>query len=81
MNSNVNFAARAVTIFVAVLVAALVVNYVGSLLLYDELRMALDADALIALIAAIISYFRALQAHIAQLEQRIDALERKAANR
>lgn len=78
---NPDFLSRAGSVFFAALLAAVVVNYFGSLFLCGELRMALNIDVLIALGAVVISHLCFLQKHTAQLERRIEELERKVSTR
>ena len=59
-------------------IVAVVVNYVGSLILFNELQLALWADLLLALIAAFISYCSSLRKYLSRLEERIEALERQS---
>lgn len=68
---------QTIPIFFITLTAAIIINYFGSLFLYDELKMALAVDVLLAFIAAFISYQRSLRKHIDELEQRIQKLEQQ----
>ena len=75
MKASSVFSSRAISVFFFVLIVAVVVNYVGSLILFNELRLALWADLLLALIAAFISYCSSLRKYLSRLEERIEALE------
>lgn len=78
MKASSVFSSRAISVFFFVLIVAVVVNYVGSLILFNELRLALWADLLLALIAAFISYCSSLRKYLSRLEERIEALERQS---
>ena len=78
MKASSVFSSRAISVFFFVLIVAVVVNYVGSLILINELRLALWADLLLALIAAFISYCSSLRKYLSRLEERIEALERQS---
>lgn len=78
MKASSVFSSRAISVFFFVLIVAVVVNYVGSLILFNELQLALWADLLLALIAAFISYCSSLRKYLSRLEERIEALERQS---
>ena len=78
MKASSAFSSRAISVFFFVLIVAVVVNYVGSLILFNELQLALWADLLLALIAAFISYCSSLRKYLSRLEERIEALERQS---
>ena len=75
-NSN-EFSNKAFQAFFITLILLLPVNFVASLLFYNELRFPLLTDLLVAALAALISYLRSLSRHIATLEERIEKLEWK----
>ena len=78
MKASSVFSSRAISVFFFVLIVAVVVNYVGSLILFNELQLALWADLLLALITAFISYCSSLREYLSRLEERIEALERQS---
>ena len=70
-----SFFKKAVGTFLIVAIVATVVNYLGSLLLYDELRMNWVIILLVASVAALISYLSSLRNYVAELKGRIEKLE------
>ena len=72
---NHSFFQKAFSAFLFTLISVLLVNYIGSLWLFDELRLSLGFALLAALIAGLSSYLRQMRNYVENLEQRILMLE------
>ena len=58
-------------------IVAFIINYIGSLLLHDELRLNWPIIIIVGIIAGLAAYLSSLRRHTAALEERIEELERK----
>ena len=69
---------RSFSAFFWTLLAVAAVDCIINITLFDEMRLALWADLLLALITAFISYCSSLREYLSRLEERIEALERQS---
>lgn len=72
---------QAVYVFFCALCVTIVINYFGSLFLYDEIRIFFAVDILFSLVVSIVSCFRNLYRRIEEMEQRIKKLEYQLSKR
>jgi len=76
-NNTSAFFNKAVLAFFVSAAVALIINYIGSLLIYDELRLNWPIVIIIGVIVGLGVYLSALRRHTAALEERIEELEHK----
>lgn len=74
MNQRKDVSNRGAVFFVR-LIMITVINYFGSLFVYNQVEIYFVVDILLALAAAITFYFRSVNRRIDVLEQRIKSLE------
>ena len=68
---------KALLTFSVSAIIAFIINYIGSLLLHDELRLNWPVIIIVGIIAALAVYLTSLRRYTVTLEERIDALEQK----